>query len=48
LIFISDSGKTLFDSLFSIKGITPVEDVFYVEFSRYIQSSGADWESLVH
>jgi phosphonate transport system substrate-binding protein len=48
LIFISDSGKTLFDSLFSIKGITPVEDVFYVEFTRYIQSSGADWESLVH
>jgi phosphonate transport system substrate-binding protein len=48
LIFISDSGKTLFDSLFSIKGITPVEDVFYVEFTRYIQSSGADWESFVH
>ena len=48
LIFISDSGKTLFASLFGIKGMIPVEDIFYVEFTRYIQSSGADWESLVH
>jgi phosphonate transport system substrate-binding protein len=48
LIFISDSGKTLFASLFGIKGIIPVEDIFYVEFTRYIQSSGADWKSLVH
>ena len=48
MIFISDSGKTLFDSLFGIKGIIPVEDIFYVEFTRYIQSSGADLNSLVH
>lgn len=48
LIFISDSGKTLFESLFHIKGMIPVEDIFYVEFTRYIQSSGADWNSLVH
>jgi phosphonate transport system substrate-binding protein len=48
LIFISDSGKTLFDSLFQIKDMIPVEDIFYVEFTRYIQSSGADWKSLVH
>jgi hypothetical protein len=25
-----------------------VEDVFYVEFTRYIQSSGVDLNSLVH
>jgi phosphonate transport system substrate-binding protein len=48
LIFISENGKTLFNSLFGIKGIVAVEDIFYVEFTRYIQSSGADWKSLVH
>jgi phosphonate transport system substrate-binding protein len=48
LIFISDSGKTIFESLFHIKGLIPVEDIFYVEFTRYIQSSGADWNRLVH
>ncbi|HSQ39766.1 MAG TPA: PhnD/SsuA/transferrin family substrate-binding protein [Anaerolineales bacterium] len=48
MIFISDSGKTLFDALFQIKGMIPVEDIFYVEFTRYIQSSGADLNSLVH
>lgn len=48
LIFASDSGKTLFEALFGIKGIVAVEDIFYVEFARYIQSSGGDWNSLVH
>jgi ABC-type phosphate/phosphonate transport system substrate-binding protein len=48
LIFISDSGKTLFKSLFAINDMSAVEDIFYVEFTRYIQSSGADWKSLVH
>ena len=48
LIFASDSGKTLFDSLFGIKGILAVDDIFYIEFARYIQSSGGDWNSLVH
>lgn len=48
LIFISDSGKTLFDSLFGIQGIVAVKNVFYVEFARYLQASGADLNSLVH
>jgi phosphate/phosphite/phosphonate ABC transporter binding protein len=47
LIFVSDSGKTLFDTLFGIQGITAVRNIFYVEFTRYIQSSGADLNSLV-
>lgn len=48
LIFASSEGKALFESLFGIQGITPVEDIFYVEFIRYIQSSGADINDLVH
>jgi phosphonate transport system substrate-binding protein len=48
LIFASDSGKTLFESLFGIQGILAVEDNFYIEFARYIQSSGVDLKSLVH
>ena len=48
LIFISDSGKTLFDSLFGIQGITAVKNIFYVEFARYLQASGADLNSLAH
>jgi phosphonate transport system substrate-binding protein len=48
LIFASDSGKTLFESLFGIQGILAVEDNFYIEFARYIQSSGVDLKSIVH
>jgi phosphonate transport system substrate-binding protein len=46
-VFASDSGKTLFASLYGIKGLSPVEDIFYVEFTRYILSSGADRKSVV-
>lgn len=48
LVFISDSGKTLFDSLFGIQGIIAVKNIFYVEFARYLQASGANLNSLVH
>jgi ABC-type phosphate/phosphonate transport system substrate-binding protein len=48
LIFATDNGKLLFESLFGIQGIIEVEDIFYVEFTRYIQSSGIDITNLVH
>ncbi len=48
LIFASSEGKELFETLFGIQGIIPVDDIFYVEFTRYIQSSGADINDLVH
>ena len=48
LIYATDEGKVLFDALFDIKGILQVEDIFYVEFNRYIQSSGIDLNNLVH
>ena len=48
LVFAQPNGKVLFDALFKIKGITPVEDLFYVEFTRYLQASGADLNALVH
>ncbi len=48
LVFATDDGKTLFDSLFGFEGMIAVEDIFYVEFTRYIQSSGADLDNLVH
>ena len=47
LVFISDSGKTLFASLYGIQGMVPAQDDFYVEFTRYVLSSGADLTSLV-
>lgn len=45
LVFVSDGA--LFEALFGIKGILPVEDIFYTEFTRYIQASGEDWQGLV-
>ncbi len=48
LVFATDDGKTLFETLFGIEGMVAVEDIFYTEFTRYIQSSGADLNSLVH
>lgn len=48
LVFALDDGKALFESLFQIKGMIAVEDVFYAEFVRYIQSSGVDLDSFVH
>jgi phosphonate transport system substrate-binding protein len=47
-VFLSDSGRTLLESLYGIKGLLAVQDIFYVEFTRYIQSSGADLTGLVH
>lgn len=48
LTFAKPEGKALFETLFKIKGITPVEDLFYVEFSRYIQAAGPDLNMLIH
>jgi phosphonate transport system substrate-binding protein len=47
-VFLSDSGKTLLETIYGIQGLQAVEDIFYVEFTRYIQSSGIDLNSLVH
>jgi phosphonate transport system substrate-binding protein len=47
LVFVSDSGKTLFETLYGIKGLVPAQDDFYVEFTRYLLSSGADLSGLV-
>ena len=48
LIYATDSGKTILDSLFHFKGMIPVEDIFYTEFTRALTSSDADLNSLVH
>ena len=48
LIFANENGKILFDALFNIPGMLKVEDIFYVEFTRYIEASGVDINSLVH
>ena len=43
-----DDGKTLFDELLGFKGMIPVEDIFYVEFTRVILASPANFINLVH
>jgi phosphonate transport system substrate-binding protein len=48
LVFATDDGKTLFDTLFGIKSMIAAEDIFYAEFVRYIGASGADLNSLIH
>lgn len=48
LVFADANGKLLFESLFGIQGIVQVEDIFYVEFTRTIEASGVDINSLVH
>jgi phosphonate transport system substrate-binding protein len=47
-ISITDSGRTLLATLFGMQGLIEVQDDFYIEFTRYIQSSGVDLNSLVH
>lgn len=48
LIYATDDGKTLFKELFGIEGMIPVEDIFYVEFTRVINASPANLKDLVH
>lgn len=48
LIFATDDGKTLFNALFEFKGMIPVEDIFYVEFTRSILASPVNFRDLVH
>ncbi|MBI5932428.1 MAG: phosphate/phosphite/phosphonate ABC transporter substrate-binding protein [Chloroflexi bacterium] len=48
LIFATDDGKTLFDELLGFKGMILVEDIFYVEFTRVILASPANFINLVH
>lgn len=47
LIYATDDGKTLFDSLFGFKGMIPVEDIFYTEFVRVINSTPVKLNELV-
>ncbi len=47
-ISLTDEGQSAIAALYGIESMIPVEDNFYTEFVRYITSSGADWESLVH
>jgi len=47
-IRLDPSSADLLQALYDIEDMTPVEDVFYTEFVRYITSSNADWDSLVH
>lgn len=48
LIFVTDDGKTLFETLFGIEGMVAVEDIFYTEFTRVITVSPANFRDLVH
>jgi ABC-type phosphate/phosphonate transport system substrate-binding protein len=48
LVYATDDGKTLFDSLFGFKGMIPVEDIFYTEFTRIINASPVNLKDLVH
>jgi len=48
LIYATDDGKTLFDSLFGFKGMIPVEDIFYTEFTRVINAAPVKLNELVH
>ena len=45
---LSGEGQRLIQSLYGVKNMIPVEDVFYTEFVRYITASGSDWDNLVH
>ena len=47
-IILTDEGRSALAALYGIEDMIPVDDNFYTEFVRYITSSGADWESLVH
>lgn len=47
LIYATDDGKTLFDSLFGFKGMVPVEDIFYTEFVRVVNSAPVKLNELV-
>jgi phosphonate transport system substrate-binding protein len=47
-IGLDSHGQTLLKSLYDIEAMIPVQDNFYTEFVRYITSSGADWDTLVH
>ncbi|MEW5940470.1 MAG: PhnD/SsuA/transferrin family substrate-binding protein, partial [Chloroflexota bacterium] len=47
-IALDSDGRDLLESLYGIEAMIPVEDIFYTEFVRYITSSGADWDTLVH
>ncbi len=48
LIYATDDGKTLFDSLFGFKGMIPVEDIFYTEFVRVVNAAPVKLNELVH
>jgi phosphonate transport system substrate-binding protein len=48
LIYATDDGKTLFNSLFGFKGMIPVEDIFYTEFVRVINAAPVNLKDLVH
>jgi phosphonate transport system substrate-binding protein len=47
-VSLNEEGKDLLESLYGIEAMIPVEDIFYTEFVRYIASSSADWDTLVH
>lgn len=47
LVFATDDGKTLFETLFNIEGMIAVEDIFYTEFTRVITASPASFKDLV-
>ncbi len=47
-VALSGEGQRLMETLYNVRNIIPVEDVFYAEFVRFIIASGADWDSLVH
>jgi ABC-type phosphate/phosphonate transport system substrate-binding protein len=47
LIYATDDGRTLFDSLFGFKGMIPVEDIFYTEFVRVINAAPVNLKDLV-
>lgn len=48
LILATDDGKTLFEALFGFKSMIPVDDIFYVEFTRAILASPVNFRNLVH
>jgi len=40
-------GKQVFQALYSMEDLIPVDDLFYVEFRRYLEASGADLDALI-
>jgi phosphonate transport system substrate-binding protein len=48
LIFPNANGRLLFETLYGIQGMLKVEDILYIEFTRYIEATGVNLDTLIH